>query len=205
MGISMEYAMGWFVSELGQKEFVWHGGTLPDFGAYMGLIPEQKIGLVLLFNACHHWMNPVLAEVGTGAIALLAGEKYKPTPFLRLLTWMMRGQLLIPLLQIAEVAATLSRLRTWQLDPEHRPGNNLAWGLHILLPSINLLVAPSLRSILSNRRGYLRLYMPDYYWIAKICGSFSLVWSFLRTVLILKTWRKAFLSHQDVRRPPPDP
>jgi len=29
------------------------------------------------------------------------------------------------------------------------------------------------------------LYMPDYSWLAMICGSFALVWSFLRTGLVL--------------------
>lgn len=59
-------------------------------------------------------------------------------------------------------------------------------GLHILLPLIpDLLVALTLEPMLGKRRGYLMLYMPDYSWLAMICGSFALVWSFLRTGLVL--------------------
>jgi len=54
-GLSLgQYGMGWYVDELGGTKLVSHGGTLPDFGAYMALLPQQKQGVVLLFNACHH-------------------------------------------------------------------------------------------------------------------------------------------------------
>jgi hypothetical protein len=50
----------------------------------------------------------------------------------------------------------------------------------------NLPVDLSLRPMLGKRRGYLRLYMPDFSWIAMVCGSFSLVWGFLRTALVFR-------------------
>jgi hypothetical protein len=63
--------------------------------------------------------------------------------------------------------------------------------LHILLPLVlNMLVALTLKPILGKRRGYLKLYMPDFSWLAKISGSFSLAWSFLRTGLVLRALRK---------------
>jgi len=43
-------------------------------GAYLALLPEHKKGVVLLFNTCQHWMNPVLIEIGTEVAALLAGQ-----------------------------------------------------------------------------------------------------------------------------------
>ena len=60
-----------------------------------------------------------------------------------------------------------------------------------MLPLIpNLLIALTLIPMLGERRGYLMLYMPDYSWIAMVCGSFALVWSFLRTGLILGALKK---------------
>lgn len=189
-GISMHYGMGWFVDEIGQTSLVWHGGTLPDFGAYMALLPEQKKGVVLLFNACHHWFNPVLTGVGMGVAALLADEEPTPLPFVGMIPWMLRAQLLIPISQIISVLCTLRLLRRWRVEPERRPSSVRAWGLHILLPMIpDLLAALTLKSMLGKRRAYLRLYMPDYSWIATVCGSFSLVWSLLRTALYLRTLR----------------
>jgi hypothetical protein len=191
-----QYGMGWCVDQIGQTKVAWHGGTLPDFGAYMALLPEQKKGVVLLFNGCHHWMNPVLAEFGTAVTALLTGEQPASIPFVRLIPWALRGLLLIPALQILGVVATLRLLRCWRLEPERRPSGGRAWVLHLLLPLFpNLLVARTLRPMLGKRRGYLLLYMPDYSWIALVFGSFALVWSFLRTGLVLKALRKPHRPH----------
>jgi hypothetical protein len=192
-GLSLgQYGMGWYVDELGGTKLVSHGGTLPDFGAYMALLPQQKKGVVLLFNACHHWMNIVLADLGFGVAALLAGEQpSSPIPFVGMIPGTLRSLLLIPALQIVGVFATLRQLRRWRLDPEHRPRGARAWGLHILLPLIpNLLLALTLIPMLGKRRGYLMLYKPDSSWTAMICGSFALVWSFLRTGLVLGALRR---------------
>ncbi len=122
MGMTLgKYGMGWFVDKIGGTKLVFHGGTLPDFASHMALLPEQKQGVVLLFNACHHWMNPVLADLGNGVAALLAGEQPAPLAFTRMVPLALRGQLLIPLLQIAGVAATLRQLRRWRRDPMSRP------------------------------------------------------------------------------------
>ena len=48
------YGMGWFVNKIGRTTFVSHAGNVPDFSAYMALLPEQKKGVVLLVNADHH-------------------------------------------------------------------------------------------------------------------------------------------------------
>ncbi len=192
-GLSLgRYGMGWFVDKIGQTEVAWHSGTLPDFAAYMAILPGQKKGVVLLFNACHHWMNPVLTEFGSGVAALLAGEQpVRPVPFVGMIPAMLRGQLLLPVLQGAGVVATLTRLRHWQRDPARRPNGGRRWGLHVLLPLIaNLLIALSLKPLLGKRSGYLKLYMPDSSRIATVCGSFALVWGFLRTVLVIHSLRK---------------
>ncbi len=191
-GLSLgQYGMGWYVDSIGGTKLVWHGGTLPDFGSHMALLPEQKKGVVLLFNACHHWMNPVLADLGNSVAALLAGEQSTPLPFFHLVPWMLRGQLLIPALQLVGVVATLRQLRRWRQDPMSRPSGGARWQRHLLLPLIpNLLGALSLIPVLGKMRGYLMLYMPDYSWSAIVSSGFALVWSFLRTGLVLGALRR---------------
>jgi CubicO group peptidase (beta-lactamase class C family) len=200
MGRSIaQYGMGWLVSEIGQTKLVSHGGTLPDFGSHMALLPEQKKGVVLLYNANQHWMMPVLEELGGGVDALLAGEQPTPAPipFAGMIPWALRAQLLIPVFQIVDVVSTVRLLRRWRLDPGRRPSGGRAGGLHCLLPLIpNLLVALTLKPMLGKRRGYLMLYMPDCSWIAMLCGSFALVWSFLRTGLVLGVLRRRIPYHE---------
>jgi hypothetical protein len=108
----------------------------------------------------------------------------------------MRGMLLIPILQIAGVLATLRLLGRLRANPALRPARGRIWRQHILLPLIpNLLAALTLVPMLSKMRGWVRLFMPDYSWIALVCGSFSLVWCFLRPVLILKALQKSPASN----------
>jgi hypothetical protein len=65
------------------------------------------------------------------------------------------------------------------------------WRQHILSPLIpSLVTALTLVPLLGKMRGFIRFFMPDYSWIALVCGSFALGWSFLRTGLILRALRK---------------
>jgi hypothetical protein len=192
MGVSMgQYAMGWFVQETGQTKIVWHHGTVPDFFSYMALLPEQKKGVVLLVNANHVMMNMALTEVGMGVATLLAGRQPEPSR-LGLIPWARRSLLLVPALQIAGVVGTLRLLRHWRQDPERRPSRGRMWGLHILLPLIPNLSLVAIPVFLRIRRmlRFTLLFMPDFSWIALICGAFAGIWTFLRTGLILRTLRK---------------
>jgi CubicO group peptidase (beta-lactamase class C family) len=185
------YGMGWFDIDLGHEKTYSHGGNVPDFSAFMALVPGQKRGLVLLANADPYGLPPIMGEVGLNTTALLAGQQ--PAPIrLDFIQWIMRLLPLIPLLQVAGVAATLRSLRRWDRDPVLRPSGGRMWGQHILLPIIPNL---SLVAILAYLRssGLLRfthLFMPDLSWIARISGGFAGIWAFLRTGLILHTLRK---------------
>jgi CubicO group peptidase (beta-lactamase class C family) len=181
-----EYGMGWFASNVGGTKVFSHGGNVPDFSSYMALLPEQKKGVVLLVNADHYGLPPVLMEVGDRVAALLAGQEAPPIR-LGLLPWVMRALPLIPLLQTMGVFATLRLLRRWRRSPATRPSRGLLWGAHILLPLIPNL---SFVAVLAYLRSggllrYLDLYNPDVSWIARISGGFAGIWGFLRTGLIL--------------------
>ena len=193
MGVSLgQYGMGWFINDRDQVRIVSHSGVVPDFFAYMAIVPEQKKGLVLLLNADHFLMsNFALEEVGMGAATLLAGTRPDPVRWGIVIPWVLRGLLLIPALQILGVAATLLRLRSWRQHPNSRPTRGQKWVLHILLPMIpNLTVAATpIALAASPLRGFLLLFAPDISWMARICGSFAAIWIFLRTGLILRTLR----------------
>jgi len=196
MGASVAvYGMGWWVARIGRARVVSHGGIVPDFSSYMALLPEQKKGVVLLVNAGHYGLPFVLPEVGDGVAALLAGGQPPPIR-LGFLPWAMRALPLMPLLQIADVFATLRRLRRWRQDPALRPYGRRLWGQHILpalIPNLSLgAILVYLRA--SGLLRFMHIYMPDLSWIARVCGSFSLVWSFLRTGLLVRATRKTSLS-----------
>ena len=67
--------MGWFEIDLGQTKTFSHGGNVPDFSAFMALIPEQKKGVVLLLNADPYGLPMITEEIGMGVTAVLAGQQ----------------------------------------------------------------------------------------------------------------------------------
>jgi CubicO group peptidase (beta-lactamase class C family) len=200
MGIPAgEYAMGWFVEEYEGTPFVWHSGTLPDFFAFMALLPEQNKGFVLLVNANHVMLDKTsLTETGMGVVQRLAGEVPAPTQF-GVVPWALHALLLIPILQVVGVVGTLRLLRRWREDPASRPGGAGKWGLHILLPLIPNLALAALPLYLlgSGMLGFMLLFMPDLSWVALIGGGFALVWSPLRTGLILRALGRPAISGSD--------
>jgi hypothetical protein len=136
--------------------------------------------------------------MGIGAAQRLAGEM--PSPHrLGAALWAMRGMLLIPVLQVTTIIGVLRQLRRWRIEPGGRPSRERMWGRHILLPLIpNVSIALTLIPMLSKMRGFLKLFMPDYSWIAMTCGSLSLIWSFLRTGLVLRALRGSSSSQSVV-------
>ena len=185
------YAMGWITKVSGRSTIVSHSGIVPDFGAFAGLVPKQRKGIVLLYNANHAIIKPAFDEFGMGATELLAGETPSKTIF-SAAPWVMRGMALIPIIQAAGVLFTLLQLGRWQRDPASAPPKNTFWRQHILLPLIpNLLLSLTLAPMVGKLRGWMRLFMPDFSWIAYINGSFAVIWAFLRTYLVLQAWRKS--------------
>jgi CubicO group peptidase (beta-lactamase class C family) len=191
MGVMGQYGMGWFNEEYRRTRIIWHDGIVPDFMAYIALLPEERKGILLFFNADQWLMTLALLEVERGVTTLLAGDQPNPVRF-GFIQWVLRGLLLIPVLQIVGFFATLRLLRRWRRNVNNRPSRGRKWVLRILLPLIpNLLVALTLLLVCGPLGGFIFLYAPDFSWIALICGTFAVIWIFLRTGLILRTLQKS--------------
>jgi CubicO group peptidase (beta-lactamase class C family) len=192
------YTMGWISKVSGRSTIVTHSGIVPDFGAFAGLVPEQKKGIILLYNANHAVIKPAFDEFGMGATELLAGETPSKTIF-SMAPWVMRGMALIPIIQAVGVLFTLLQRARWQRNPASRPSRSRLWRRHILLPLFpNLLLSLTLVPMVGKMRGWIRLFLPDFSWIAYINGSFAAIWAFLRTHLVLQAWRKSVTRNDNL-------
>jgi len=182
-----KYGMGWFDTDMDQTKTYWHTGNVPDFSAYMVLLPEQQSGAVLLANAGHYGLPPILGEVGSGVAALLTGKRPAPVG-LGFVPWVMHMLPLIPLLQMVGVILTLLMLSRWGRNPALVPSGAGLWALHIVLPLVlNLSLVAALALLqFSGLLRFLRLFMPDVAWIVRISGGFAGLWAVLRTGLILR-------------------
>ena len=194
------YGMGWFEIDLGQTKTFSHGGNIPDFSAFMALIPGQKRGVALLLKADPYGLPFITAEIGEGLTAVLAGQQPAPIK-LDFIQWIFRLLPLIPILQIVGVITTLRLLRNWHRDPVLRPSRGRVWGQHILPPLVpNLALVAALAYLRSSGLlGFIYKYMPDLYWIARISGEFARIWASLRTSLILRALRKSSSSKTNIR------
>ncbi len=190
-GPAGRYGMGWFDMDIGQTKTFSHSGNVPDFSAFMALLPEQKSGVVLLLNADPYGLPLVTEEVGAELMALLAGQQIPPIK-LDFLQWIFRLLPLIPILQIVDVFVTLRSIRHWRKNPQLRPSGGRVWWKHILPALIPNLALTALLGFLrsSGLLGFVQLFMPDLAWITRICGGFAGIWAFLRAGLILKALRK---------------
>jgi CubicO group peptidase (beta-lactamase class C family) len=192
MGISLgQYAMGWFVEQQAGTTMLTHEGIMPDYFAYLAVLPEQDKAMVLLTNANNVVMEKFsLLEMGSGTAVQVAGGA-PPGPAYDLVPWALRGLLLIPVLQAAGVALTLRRLRSWRRDPTRR-GHLGHWLAHLLLPlTADLALAAVPASILaSGLWPFLRLYQPDVAWLALGCGTFAGAWAGLRSGLVVRALRR---------------
>lgn len=188
-----QYAMGWFVDQVEGTRLVYHEGNVPEFSTFTAILPEQKKGVVLLFNSHLYGLPMVVAEVGKGLALLLAGHSPAPQGgFAAVVPKVARALPLIPLLQIAGVFATLRLVHRWQRAPALRPSRGRLWGRHVLLPLVPNLPLIALPLVIRSLRlgGYLALFNPDIAWIARICGGFAAFWALARAILILRQGAK---------------
>ncbi len=55
------YAMGWVLQDYLGRELVWHNGGIDGMLSEVRLVPEEKLGFVILTNADGHDMNPAIS------------------------------------------------------------------------------------------------------------------------------------------------
>lgn len=181
-----DYGMGWFVEETAQGVRLSHKGTVPDFFAYMALLPEQKLGMVLLANANQLLIDYSMLQVCTEAATLLAGGAPRELPN-KLVPWALRAAAVLPILQVCGAAAGLRLARRWRQDPGSRPSRRRSVWQQILLPLIPNLSLAAIPVLLrkSGLGRFMFLYLPDLSTIALISGAFAGAWSLVRTGLFL--------------------
>jgi len=165
------YAMGWFTGERAGVATLHHGGSTPGYTTEMAILPERRLGLVVLTNAFaeHH-----LCE---GVLALLLGREPPPTAARKALgvEW-----LWLALLQLVFLAVSAALLRRWASSPRKRPApvRGRWWRLAaLLLPNVAVLLLVARE--LAGRDLPLRvslLFFPALTWLPLACAAFAAAW-----------------------------
>jgi CubicO group peptidase (beta-lactamase class C family) len=58
----MSYGMAWVIQDYRGRKLVSHAGAIDGFRAHFTLVPEERLGLVLLNNLHRTWMNQALSN-----------------------------------------------------------------------------------------------------------------------------------------------
>ncbi|PWB56694.1 MAG: hypothetical protein C3F13_01085 [Anaerolineales bacterium] len=188
---SGKYGMGWFEIDLGETKTFTHGGNVPDFSAYMGFVPAQRKGLVVMFNADPYGLHPITEEFGMGMVALLAGKQPEPIKW-GFFQWIFRLLPLLPLLQVLGIITTLRSARRISQDSSQRLRGWPLWGQHILLPLLPKLSFSAALVYLQSTGTlkFFEFFMPDLAAIAKVSGWLGGIWSILYTRMLFGALRK---------------
>ena len=168
-GIETNYGMGWFVSQEDGQKILDHNGILSVFYAEVVLLPEDQIGMALLYNASSLSATTfAFPEIKNGLIALLNGHQAKKGKFtvvhwgivFAVLTLAGVGLALNSLIHLPNWAQWAAGKPLWQLLP------GIVWAL---APPILLLLIPSIVASGSGRvfsyMALLRSMLELYVWV----------------------------------------
>jgi CubicO group peptidase (beta-lactamase class C family) len=56
------YALGWMITQTPKGNIVWHDGATMSFGSYVGMLPDKRIGVILLTNETNMGFPDVLGR-----------------------------------------------------------------------------------------------------------------------------------------------
>jgi CubicO group peptidase (beta-lactamase class C family) len=203
-GAGESRAMGWdLVTDIGSATTIVKGGASVDFNAMMLLLPQRRLGLVMLMNANKGLDSALgdqrLSRLPYNVAEMLLGQQPtvfpadpKPTLFYAIL-------FLAVIVQAGGMARTLILLRGWRDQPDVRPQGatalmtrlglpllcNLGWSLFALLGVPTLFGMPL---------SHLIYAAPDFGYTLLVSGAIALGWGIARTALlwwVLRTAQRA--------------
>lgn len=184
------YGMGWFINEIKGQKIVYHYGEVPDFFAYMAMLPDQDRAIVLLFNTNEQFYTYALLAASESAALSLAGIAPETNNW-SVMPWALRASILLPVLQVFLIGVSMRRLKTKRLESFRRPVRTRTWIQNLALPILlNLiLIAIPVFVLASGLFKFLMLYMGDLLSIFTLMGIIALVWTTVRTILIVREYK----------------
>jgi CubicO group peptidase (beta-lactamase class C family) len=191
-GVDSTYAMGWTVSNIDGRRAIEHNGILSAYSADVVLLPEEGIGIALLYNISSLPTNAFASpQIKKGLVALLNGEQPAAggmsvglwgwiTSFLTLAGGFLAIRSLVRLPRWAERAHSTP---TWRLLP------GIAWSF---VPILALLSMPALTARFADRVfGFVNLYksmLEIFAWLG-LTGVLGAVNGITRIAILLRRRR----------------
>jgi len=193
------YAMDWGIRPIGGVSATSKGGDNADFKTLMILIPERRLGLVVLMNTNKRFDSSLgdsrLPLIPVGVAELLLGQPPTVFPASRTPTLVYAVLFLAVAVQAAGMARTVTPLRRWHGRPEQPPQGWIAVALRIGLPLVfnvgwGLFALVGVATLFGTPLSFLVYLAPDFGYTLAASGVVALVWGSIRTALALRVLRK---------------
>lgn len=190
----MSYSLGWYVT----SGSIYHGGELPDYQAKVKLLPEDRIGVVLMYNTSSSTATTLFNagyrdRIETGIINVLYGVPPTKQPgqnpmdlnsYPMALTYGL-------MLGLAILAVLLLAFSAWRLRTlPRRLGKStftfwrvivLSALVNVLLPLYILIAVPAQANA---SWAYVLYYIPDVGWFALVASALLLGLGVLKGIII---------------------
>ncbi len=179
------YGMGWVIQGEPGSTKIWHNGDVSNFHSNLLLLPDQRIGIVILINVSRAYSGAALNIPIEGVAAILRGESLTAStnPTVSIIPQMlMLATLLIPILWIA---GSIRSIRRWHLCNELPPhGSQRFWRFY--LPLAIDLCPLGLAWILFPAQYHtpmatIALFAPDVFFVIVTLTVLSLGWAIARS------------------------
>ena len=197
------YGMGWFVGPINGIPAVHHQGETFNFHSNITLLPESKLGIVVLINGENSmdllFGTARIADISNGVASLLAGQT-PLTPPANTGIGIIYGILIgLIVAQIGGVIWSARKLRSGRLR-----GDRVRVGRQILLPLIlnlfwvliTLVVLPKM--IFGLPLMILATGLPDLGYTLLVSGLIALGWGVLRTAFVYSASRARSKSNSSL-------
>ncbi len=187
--INSSYAMGWMEDAVGNQRILEHTGIISTYSADAVLIPEDEIGIVILYNVSSFPTNTFGSpQIRNGLISLLTGKHPESSWMnVRLWSWitvlltLTGGFLAIrSLLLLPRWSQTSIDIPLWQLIA------GIAW---VFVPALALLTMPLLTARFADRvfgfENFYKSMLGIFIWLG-LTGALGAINGAARIVILLR-------------------
>lgn len=158
------YGMGWMEKQVDGQSILYHTGKTENFTTMMVLLPEQDLGIVLLFNSMDFMVGQKLTEkIGEGIVSLELGQTpEKIDSHICLVQHGIMDALMLLALILAWMPIFL--MGVWRKRRYKKlisiPGLVIDLMIHIGIPTALLLILPNMVPVFMVKR-----FVPDVYYV----------------------------------------
>jgi CubicO group peptidase (beta-lactamase class C family) len=197
-------AMGWdLVTTIGHVTTIGKGGTSVNFNAMMLLLPERRLGLVVLMNANKGLDSALgdqrLSRLPYNVAEMLLGQQPTVFPADPKPPLLYAILFLAVIVQAGGMARTLRLLRGWRNQPVVRPNGRTALVRRLGLPLLcnlgwSLFALLGVPTLFGMPLSHITYAAPDFGYTLLVSGAIALGWGIARTALmwwVLRTAQRA--------------